>query len=31
MTSDNWWYGRPEDILYNLIGTILALIIKNIK
>jgi len=27
----NWWYGRYEDILYNAIGTILALIVKNIK
>lgn len=30
-TPENWWYGRPEDILYNAIGTILALIVKNIK
>jgi hypothetical protein len=30
-TPENWWYGRPKDILYNAIGTILALIVKNIK
>jgi len=29
--QQNWWYGRYEDILYNAIGTILALIVKNIK
>tara|TARA_B100001142_G_C14232139_1_gene615833 strand:+ start:427 stop:891 length:465 start_codon:yes stop_codon:yes gene_type:complete len=29
--QENWWYGRYEDILYNAIGTILALIVKNIK
>jgi len=30
LNYDNWWYGRPEDILYNSIGIILALIARSI-
>lgn len=30
ITSNNWWYGRPEDILYNSVGIILALLVISI-
>ena len=30
LNYDNWWYGRPEDILYNSIGIILALLVRRI-
>lgn len=28
---DNWWYGRPEDIIYNGIGTTIALLVRSLK
>ena len=30
LNYDKWWYGRAEDILYNAIGVILALLTKSI-
>tara|TARA_Y100000389_G_scaffold191188_1_gene216947 strand:+ start:3153 stop:3596 length:444 start_codon:yes stop_codon:yes gene_type:complete len=31
INPDKWWYGRPEDIIYNGIGTTIALLVRNLK